>query len=110
MKTKREISNVERQTNLKVNVVSYIVVIDPRGRPTVTHTCHSSVRSHFSKSCKTKQNVQVSRVIATDETLGLAVGIIDDTRLKKIVLQIDNYPVLYEQCKRNYLNYMATDI
>ena len=64
--------------------------IDPRGRPTVLvgsnnnfHTCSPSVRlrSHFSKSSKTKQYSSENSYIATGGTEGLAKGIIDDTCL-----------------------------
>ena len=66
--------------------------IDPLGQPRVTagsdnyfRTCpfvRPSVRTHYLKSGQTKQNIfQAETMFTTDETVGLAERIIDDTWL-----------------------------
>ena len=85
-----------RQLLLKGIRITWFIfaLIDPFGRPTVTAgrdncfpTCRPlvcpSVRPHFSKSSKTKQQ---KTMFATGETVGLAERIIGDTCLVLIIL------------------------
>ena len=67
--------------NIRRVWILYIVLSDPRGRPTLfSHvvSVHPSVHT-FQNLVKTKQ-IQVKILIATGGTVGLAEGIIDDIK------------------------------